>query len=127
MPNVERLRNVVRALREDPDPENFTMRRIGYASALGKCGTPACALGHYAARTDLQGEFQLTKYALIYSKKQHRALNFYCETIRKHFDLNEAQFTELFEWHGCGNARTPEEAATYIERFIDRTLRTEAR
>lgn len=47
VPNKERLMLVVRALREDPDPENFTMWKFS------KCRTPACALGHYASRRDL--------------------------------------------------------------------------
>lgn len=58
-----RLLNVARALRESPNPKAFTMLRFVHGddsfsntvgSAADWCGTPACALGHYGSRTDLQ-------------------------------------------------------------------------
>lgn len=46
--NKERLLNVAKALRESTTPPDlFTMRFV-----MRECGTPACALGHYAARGD---------------------------------------------------------------------------
>lgn len=50
----ERAQNMIRALRESPDRAQFSMSR--WAT---RCGTPACVLGHYAARSDLQNIFEL--------------------------------------------------------------------
>ena len=56
----QRLLNVVRALRESPKPKAFSMDWYGYGpNEAFPCGTPQCALGHYAAREDLQDFLRL--------------------------------------------------------------------
>lgn len=56
-----RLLDVALALRESKNPEAFTMRfytwgwsSTGYVLYPHPCRNPECALGHYAARSDLQ-------------------------------------------------------------------------
>jgi hypothetical protein len=125
---------VARALRESKNPEKFDMRKFGHS-----CGTPACAIGHYFARTDLQSEFVLSSRGSIATTAEpleplwigmrggHTA-------IRDHFGITEEQEDELFgdpiddddeenvfvrENAGCGNAQTAIEAAEYIERFCE--------
>lgn len=112
--NKERLLNVARALRESKNPDKFTMSQLTNA-----CGTPACALGHYAARRDLQdyyyidadGEFQCPADDTTGPEEDSDAL---------HFGITADQSQELFGSHGCGNAKTAIEAAEYIEAFVAR-------
>ena len=111
----QRLLNVARALRESPAPESFNMRR-----ELWDCKTPACAWGHYLLRSDLQSEFRL------HSPDIGRALHvptgqvvcYAAPHVQNHFGLDQQEHRNIFSaWVGCGDPRTPEEAAEYIEHF----------
>jgi hypothetical protein len=124
--NTERLLNVARALRESPTPEKFEMGNVTHA-----CGTPACAIGHYIARQDLQQEFKPLPVDSIYMGSLGTAKIVIGEDVfdwenvrvREHFDITAREFEELFGPSGCGMAKTPIEAAEYIERFVaDRPL-----
>lgn len=128
----QRLLNIARALRESPEPEDFTMKRY-----FNQCGTPACALGHYVARTDLQSDFYHGRDGTI----RHRVYGivWYDDPdIQAHFGINREECMELFASPGdetdeedadgnllvhdggCGRARTAIEAAEYIEAFVAR-------
>lgn len=112
--NKERLLNVSRALRESKNPELFTMARYGHG-----CGTPGCALGHYAARRDMQSDFILTNRGDLEASVE--GLNEY-QTVTaalRHFDIDREQEEKLFGSNGCGNAKTPNEAAGFIEQFVE--------
>ncbi|MEM9388719.1 MAG: hypothetical protein AAGA68_27000 [Pseudomonadota bacterium] len=112
---TDRLRKVVRALRESPPPESFTMRVFGQG-----CGTPACALGHYAARRDLQRTFKLSPHGLLRGGDGTRLYDAY-GAATEHFQLSGDDVAiELFGAHGCDDAATAEGAADYIEAFCDR-------
>lgn len=108
---AERLLNVAKALRESPNPEKFHMS--AYARS---CGTPACALGHYAARTDLQQAFILSLGFLCTDYGAEIA--FHSPKVRSHFDISREEAEELFSPDGCGGARTALEAARYVENFV---------
>ena len=132
--NKQRLLNVAKALRESPNPGAFTMM------AFQECGTPACALGHYAARTDLQDAFELGEvWGIVPRGKRDEygnlstTLCYAGEEVCAHFDISEGQATQLFSDGendpddseryipvGCGNPRNAIEAAEYIERFVER-------
>jgi hypothetical protein len=101
--NKVRLLNVARALRESEHPEKFTMREL-----VNMCGTPGCALGHYASRGDLQDVFLIDGYRMT----TVGAGSIYDVTLA-HFGEDE-----LFGALGCGEAKTPVQAAEYIERFV---------
>ena len=108
----KRLLNVARALRESKEPDEFTMAYYGLS-----CGTPACALGHYAVRSDLQDEFSLDKEGDLID--QCGELVAYSDpSVRTHFGLTLEQADHLFSACGCGFAETALEAAEYIERWI---------
>lgn len=110
-----RLLNVAKALRESRRPKRFDM------SAYGRiCGTPACALGHYAARRDLQRTFSLRFFGsgLLINGEPTREYSH--EVILAHFGLSAPEARELFSATGCQDAQTPAEAADYIERFVQR-------
>jgi len=78
------------------------------------CGTPACALGHYAARGDLQDAFRLDNRGFLV----HLGDETPYEMELRHFAIDGDQEDELFSAMGCGDAKTTIEAAEYIERFV---------
>lgn len=118
----QRLLNVARALRESNKPEKFTMHLYGYSD----CGTPACALGHYAVRTDLQDIFQLVRsnnvgslLTIIKTGLIHHDNGIDEDNIvRSHFAISYSDGCRLFSFYGCNRAKTPIEAATFIENFV---------
>jgi hypothetical protein len=111
--NKEALLNVARACRESKHPEKFTMEYYAHS-----CGTPACALGHYAARQDLQSDFYLDEEGVF--RTSMKGLESYATltAFLRHFALTVQQEEQLFGMWGCNKARTPVEAAEYIERFV---------
>jgi hypothetical protein len=122
--NVERLLNVAKALRESKNPEQFSMARH-----VNTCGTPACAFGHYAARTDLQNEFSINTAEdsarwpsdgvyFHHDDGGTSACGFDETAVLEHFDLSLADIEMLFGGNGCGYAKTTIEAAKFIERFV---------
>lgn len=121
---VKRLLNVAKALRQGyaAHPLDF-----GMGNYANECGTPACALGHYAHRRDLQRTFQLD-----YLESEHGTdgrkqvvnnggwgIHYDSTPICKHFGINAREATELFASEGCGGAQDGYDAAKYIERFVE--------
>jgi hypothetical protein len=121
--NKKRLLDVARACREAPDPSKFTM--AGYAN---RCGSPACALGHYAVRTDLQDKFSLrksTEYGLPWIWFGEEPTGFDTREVCDWFDITRGQCRELFSDYGCGGDEDepitdPVQVAEYIENFVKR-------
>lgn len=141
--NIERLRNVARALREAPIPEAFDMDRYTWRSdqptmSRITCGMPACAFGHYASRTDLQ-DFVVIKPPrfLEFTGTEKLAGHNDPETC-EHFSINELEANFLFasvtgaekimmfnqelteDDFLAFNANTNLEAANWIDVWIDR-------
>lgn len=135
----QRLLNVARALRESPEPEDFTMQYF-----VQSCGTPACALGHYAFRRDLQHTFKFVafigevwdsnarsfqpgvKYDIARVDDAHdrqSSLSYDSVEVLEHFGITALESDELFGAYGCGNAQTAKRAAGYIERFAAKRQR----
>jgi hypothetical protein len=113
--NKERLLNVAKALRESPKPRAFKM------ADFHSCGTPHCAIGHYAARRDLQQFFQLSRKHWSPMVGVWGATHVPCEIwphYEAHFGITHQQAGELFSYYGCGRAETAIAAAEYIERFV---------
>lgn len=111
--NKERLLNVAVALRSSPRPEKFTM-----AHYTNGCGTPACAFGHYASRQDLQDLCYITATGAIKYQGGGGLCDYDDEEILKHFDITDNEAQKLFAPHGCGDAKTPEDAIKFIESFV---------
>ena len=130
--NILRLRKVVTALRDAAKirklARRFDMDQYGYAAESGNtCGTPSCALGHFAARRDLQSLLRLDINGdLWFTRKTKgelapRAASFSSDRITKYFGFEDWEESELlFSSTGCGNATTPGMAALFIERFCNR-------
>ena len=116
--NKERLMRVVQALRESKTPEHaFSMDRY----ITRACGSPSCALGHYASRKDLQQGFDLdnTGNLLVNGKFVHS----YSPLISDHFGIGQGDTERLFSAAGCDYAKTATEAADFIENFVRRKSR----
>lgn len=111
----QRMLNVAKALRESPNPDEFTMSWYG-----SSCGTPQCALGHYAFRTDLQSAFKLENTLVFPVADDYHYCSADSVTVREHFSLTNVEACTLFCSRGCNDAQTPEAAALYIERFVER-------
>lgn len=97
-------------------------QRLDMSRWADDCGTPACVLGHYAARIDLQSEFRIVVSDeqgayIVDSRGKH--IWHSCPSVREHFDISRVQAYHLFDLEGCDDADTPAEAAAYIRRFID--------
>lgn len=110
-----RLLNVAKALRESPNPEDFDMTRFTH------CGTPACALGHYAARPDLQQSFSISASGLLIGEKGLRVSHDGC-SVMSHFGLTADEAEDLFGMSGCEGAMTTDDAASYIEHYASEML-----
>lgn len=115
---VRRLLNVAKAVRESPNPANFTLQREGRLDDNGVL-LPCCPWGHYAMRRDLQTEFELLPSGFACSTRTGNSKIRYDDPlVQEHFGISQRETGELFGWNGCNNAKTPEEAAQYFEKFI---------
>lgn len=132
--NKQRLLDVARACREARVPGKFSMENFA-----NECGTPACALGHYADRRDLQDRFELKRSG--YHNKpwlffDGHPSGYHSDDVLEWFGINDDEAEELFAAEGCGGGETCEydedgdpviryvtnhlEAAEYIEDFVRR-------
>ena len=118
----KRLLNVAKALRESKDPFAFDMTLFGH-----DCGTPACALGTYGARRDLQRTLFLKRFRsrilgerVWIADSRGRSIGYDSPAVFGHFGISADDADELFSSSGCGGARSPVHAARYIERFVAR-------
>jgi len=84
------------------------------------CGTPACALGHWAAANPKRWKLKRTGYSEKVPLLREKTTNDPIEDAAKEFGLDYNEVSELFDGDGCGWARTGREAAIYIENFIRR-------
>lgn len=130
-----RLIRVADALRDAAEQAwYFNMETYGYKQSFAAkngfekeaeilkqkdCGTPACALGHYAVRKDLQRAFDLIPDGIIVRRgTRYEDAGFDTPYTREHFGLTKDEAYELFNGDGCGSARTADAAAEYIEGFV---------
>lgn len=142
---AQRLLRAAKSVEESEIPEAFTMKCFFHGDGIGGstpekaqeknwCGTPACVLGHYGSRPDLQRLFvvELVPESLTYNsegnlvKIEHPELKyrsggglcFSDDEFLDHFGVTEQQAIDLFDMNGCGNAKTPKEAVTFIRKFV---------
>jgi hypothetical protein len=128
---AKRLLKVAQACRETTIPQAFTMEKMFYGDTTERgikpkfsIGTPACALGLFASRKDLQRimEIKLIEYE---PGRQFAAATipgtggrFSGERLRRYFGLDETEYACLFYSKGCGRAKTAIQAAEFIEFFV---------
>jgi hypothetical protein len=113
--NKDKIRIVIKALKETPHADRFSMESWGHP-----CGTPACAIGNYAARTDLQDELKLIPnergWQQLTSARNGMAVAL--DDVSEMFDLSEVEADILFGPNGCGGANTTEQAVAFLEWYL---------
>jgi len=131
------LLNVAVALEQSATPWLFSMAQYVMGTVLFRktflggeeeqtqfCGTPSCALGHYAARRDLQSAFKIfnpgTPNAYVGAVGARSTMDYNGVAVTGHFGVTDKQAEELFSESGCGNAKTAKAAAAYIRKFVAR-------
>lgn len=127
-----RLLDVARALHDAAAAKlAFSMGAILFdewdAEELGLpedfCGSPACALGHYGVRGDLQDEFvpNAEHSTLDYKHGEGSFGQHICYSDNRmlaYFEVSRDDMELLFGGDGCGDAQTATEAAEFIENFV---------
>jgi hypothetical protein len=107
------------------------------------CGTPACVLGHFGARRDLQRFMRVTVKkgrndagrlvpvaSLVYASGKDVGLgvHFGDQSVGEYFGLDDDNdLDNLFGPSGCGSARSAKGAASFIEKFVARKLKQQAK
>lgn len=129
---LKRLDNLVTATKE-ADADTFDMTRYVYdGNQPGTaCGTPACLLGNYAARTDLQRfiKVELTSYPRDATYRSEYAdlkyvrngclASYMAAPVQKHFGLSQSEAENLFADDGCNDAQTDKaKALRYVRKFV---------
>lgn len=102
------------------DPDNFDMGMFAY-----DCGTPACVIGHYAANRKIQRTFRLEDNLILLEDGD--VLDFLwwnnSRALEDHFGITEVDVDHLFSAKGCGGAKTPKGAASYLKKFYASKLK----
>jgi len=127
--NLLRMNALLIANRESTAPfsmHNWTWGLFAEQEHVS-CNTPACLMGNYAARTDLQDTFFISARGnLELRSRPHRALTDYWDVsfaLRQHFDLTDEEVNDLFNGNGCDGAQEDRaKAIAYVEAFIARKL-----
>lgn len=88
------------------------------SSLLHVCGSPACALGYYAAHRKFTAPFRRTYVEYLDGHKEYEALNDWFLSAETHFGLTADETVQLFDFSGCGGARTPKQVAKYLRKFL---------
>lgn len=132
---AQRLMRCAKAVRQSPIPKAFTMKcfirgddwepELSHGELHTKhwCGTPACVLGHYASRRDLQRAFSVVATRDMHGdsfsmRYNGRNVTFDSPSITNYFGVDFVQMRELFSHNGCNGATTSKQAAEYIEQFV---------
>jgi hypothetical protein len=113
-----RLEKLITAL-EGVKPKQFDMTVYAH-----KCGTPACVLGHFAARKDLQKKFKFNHKGDAFSAavllvKGGTAVYHEDDEVLEYFGITPAQSEYLFGCEGKNEHATPAQMRRQIRKFID--------
>lgn len=109
--HANRLLRAAQAVLEAKNPKKFNM-----GDYFHWCGSPSCVLGFYASRRDLQRFLKGDDGFLSYVSGG--SADIADVEVQEHFGITPAEAYELFGCTGCGNAKTPTQAAWYIEEFL---------
>lgn len=116
----QRLLNAAQSVLDyDHSEDKVVPGEIYMGSYIKPCGAPACVLGHYAAREDLQDDFRV-QYRGIISRWQltDGGLGYDSIQVRAHFNIRLDESLALFGEYGCGNAKHPEQVSEFINNFV---------
>jgi len=113
--NKARLEKLIVAL-EGVKPRDFNMTVY-----LHPCGSPACVLGYFASRGDLQRKFKLTKHS-VSLRDTDEPVDFYDEEVCGYFGITYTQAESLFGCEGANEFATPAQMRRRIRKFIDKNV-----
>lgn len=132
--NREHMMVLVQANREMEHPERFTMETYVHNEwhiarehlPMEWCGTPACLLGNFGARSDLQPLLCIKSGELEWcqsSEKEYNDMEFmyvrYSDPrLLEYFDITEDEAADLLGPEGCDGAKTRDEALDYVESMM---------
>lgn len=119
----KRLLNVALALRDDYERrKKLPVEAVANDSFdmeyyFRPCGSPACALGSYALRQDLQSEFTMRNNWIDLAAGVTDLFCYSSPEVLRHFGINDEEASLLFSSDGCDGADNEIEAAEFIEAF----------
>jgi hypothetical protein len=87
--------------------------RYNQRITMHDCGTPACALGHYAAMSGPTQRIRVTN-----DRPYHPFVGATWDIIGAEFQLTHDETDTIFESSGCACAQSSREAAAFIRRFV---------
>lgn len=91
------------------------------------CGSPGCAIGHYAAANKARGwaiKRDKTYREMRVVIKRKGLLGICDPRVQKEFAISAAEASELFSATGCDGAPTASAAAAYIRMFVGRKTKS---
>ncbi len=83
------------------------------------CGTPACALGHWAFNNQSRWKFDDGTYPML----RNCDYGWCGDGAVKEFGITHAEVCEIFGSDGCDGAKTAKQAAKYIRKFVKRKFK----
>lgn len=120
MANIKRLTTLAKVLEK---PLLKKLRKSGRRYSQGAfshpCGTPACALGNYAHKSEGRFFFEERDRSFMHFNGTGPTTSVF-SGAQKEFDITPDEVEELFGGLGCGWARTRKQAAAYVRDFIAR-------
>lgn len=91
-----------------------TARRYNQSLFAYSCGTPACALGHWAAANPRRWRLGFPEPPGLRSVLLRHPFR----AARVEFAMSDRDVTLMFGTGGCGCAKTGKQASRYIRRFV---------
>lgn len=120
----QRLLNAALAVEEyDHSTDRNSAGMISMSAYQKECGSPACVLGHYAYREDLQDVFRINGQYCLLDKQENFTLGYDYPQVCEHFGLTPREARMLFSSHGCGvegGVAKPQTVVNYIRNFVAR-------
>lgn len=115
----QRLLNAAQSVLDyDHSEDEVVPGEIYMGSYIKPCGAPACVLGHYCAREDLQDDFRVVGRGIRGRYSPGDGLGFDSIEVRMHFGLRFDESHTLFGEYGCRNAKSAEQVSEYIRNFV---------
>lgn len=112
---IQRFRNLIKTMAELRTPIDMSRVHI--------CGTPSCALGHYAAREDMQTTFYLGGLQGLRAARAspYCSIHFNDSLVLNEFGITSEDAEFLFgpvDEHGEARVVTPSEVVEYLTKFF---------
>jgi len=85
---------------------------------ISHCGTPGCALGHWAFNNKKRWYYSRI-YKMVGLRRGGSKGYGYFDAI-KEFSITSEERDKLFSGFGCNRATTAKQAARYIRKFVQR-------